>query len=135
MTPGDMPAFDPLLQMALKGLNDVKDAMTKHVVLISDGDPAPPTSGVMSQLIQSKITVTAILITSHSNDPSVFSVMRRPGSADQGAILLRHQSQGPAPDLPEGSPNDLATLDLRTTDWLGASPEQPAHRAGDAPGR
>ncbi len=76
MTPGDMPAFDPLLQMALQGLNDVKDAMTKHVVLISDGDPAPPTSDVMSQLIQSKITVTAILITSHSNDPSVISVMR-----------------------------------------------------------
>ena len=30
----------------------------------------------MSQLIQSKITVTTILITSHSNDPSVISVMR-----------------------------------------------------------
>ena len=39
MTPGDMPDFDPSLQMALKGLNDVKDAMTKHIVLISDGDP------------------------------------------------------------------------------------------------
>ena len=39
MTPGDMPDFDPLLQMALKGLNDVRDAMTKHIVLISDGDP------------------------------------------------------------------------------------------------
>jgi uncharacterized membrane protein len=76
MTPGDMPAFDPLLQMALKGLNGVKDAMTKHIVLISDGDPAPPTSAVMSQLNQSKITVTTILITSHSNDPNLVSVMR-----------------------------------------------------------
>jgi uncharacterized membrane protein len=76
MTPGDMPAFDPLLQMAIKGLNGVKDAMTKHIVLISDGDPAPPTSSVMSQLVQSKITVTTILITSHSNDPGLQSVMR-----------------------------------------------------------
>jgi uncharacterized membrane protein/Mg-chelatase subunit ChlD len=76
MTPGDMPAFDPVLQKALTGLNGVKDAMTKHIVLISDGDPAPPTSSVMSQLVQSKITVTTILITSHSNDSSLVSVMR-----------------------------------------------------------
>ena len=39
MTPGDMPDFDPSLQMAMKGLNGVKDAMTKHIVVISDGDP------------------------------------------------------------------------------------------------
>jgi uncharacterized membrane protein/Mg-chelatase subunit ChlD len=76
MTPGDMPAFDPLLQMAMKGLNGVKDAMTKHIVLISDGDPAPPTAGVLSQLVQSKITVTTILITSHGGDPNLQSVMR-----------------------------------------------------------
>jgi hypothetical protein len=76
MTPGDMPAFDPVLQMALNGLKGVKDAMTKHIVLISDGDPAPPTSSTMSNLIQSKITVTTILITSHSNDGSLVSVMR-----------------------------------------------------------
>ena len=77
MTPGDMPAFDPLLQMAMKGLNGVRDAMSKHIVLISDGDPAPPSGTIMSQLVQSKITVTTILITSHSNDPNLQSVMGR----------------------------------------------------------
>ena len=42
MTPGDMPDFDPSLQMAMKGLNAIQDAMTKHIVVISDGDPTPP---------------------------------------------------------------------------------------------
>ncbi len=44
MTPGDMPDFDPSLQMAMKGLNAIQDAMTKHIVVISDGDPTPPTN-------------------------------------------------------------------------------------------
>ncbi len=43
MTPGDMPSFDPALQMSIKALQGVKDAMTKHVIVISDGDPTPPT--------------------------------------------------------------------------------------------
>ena len=84
MTPGDMPAFDPLLQMAVHGLNGIKDAMTKHIVVISDGDPAAPSSPVMSQLIQSRITVTTILITSHNNDQSVFNVMRNMAQRTKG---------------------------------------------------
>jgi uncharacterized membrane protein len=76
MTPGDMPAFDPLLQMALKGLNGVRDAMSKHIVIITDGDPAPPTTSLMNQLIQSKVTVTTILTAAHGNDPGALSVMR-----------------------------------------------------------
>jgi uncharacterized membrane protein len=76
MTPGDMPDFDPSLVMAMKGLNGVKDAMTKHIVIISDGDPTPPTSSVIGQLVQSKITVTAVLTAAHGNDPGAQSVMR-----------------------------------------------------------
>ncbi len=84
MTPGDMPAFDPLLQMAMRGLNNVKDAMTKHIVLISDGDPAPPTNSIMNQLVQSKITVTTVLITSHTNDLSLLTVMRNLAQRTKG---------------------------------------------------
>jgi uncharacterized membrane protein len=76
MTPGDMPDFDPSLIMAMKGLNGVRDAMTKHIVVISDGDPTPPTSAVMSQLAQSKITVTSVLTAAHGNDANAISVMR-----------------------------------------------------------
>jgi uncharacterized membrane protein/Mg-chelatase subunit ChlD len=76
MTPGDMPDFDPSLQMAMKGLNAIPDAMSKHIVVISDGDPTPPSNRVISQLAASKITVTAVLTAAHGNDPGALSVMR-----------------------------------------------------------
>ena len=73
MTPGDMPDFDPSLQLAMKGLNGVRDAMSKHIVVISDGDPTPPSNAVISQLAASKITVTAVLTAAHGNDPGATS--------------------------------------------------------------
>jgi len=39
MTPGDMPDFDPSLQKAHRDLMKLKDAMSRHIVIISDGDP------------------------------------------------------------------------------------------------
>ncbi len=76
MTPGDMPSFDPALQMSIAGLRNIKDAMTKHVIVISDGDPTPPTRAVINQLAQNKITVTAVLCAAHGNDPGAISMMR-----------------------------------------------------------
>jgi uncharacterized membrane protein/Mg-chelatase subunit ChlD len=76
MTPGDMPDFDPSLQMAMKGLNAIPDAMSKHIVVISDGDPTDPTNRVIGQLAASKITVTAILTAAHGNDPGATARMR-----------------------------------------------------------
>ncbi len=76
MTPGDMPAFDPTLQMSLNGLRKVNDAMTKHIIVISDGDPAAPSPGVMSQLIANKITVTTVLVAAHGNDQFSTQTMR-----------------------------------------------------------
>ncbi len=76
MTPGDMPDFDPSLQMAMKGLNGVRDAMSKHIVIISDGDPTPPSARVISQLAASKVTVTTVLTAAHGNDPGAMSIMR-----------------------------------------------------------
>jgi uncharacterized membrane protein/Mg-chelatase subunit ChlD len=76
MTPGDMPDFDPSLQMAMKGLNSIPDAMSKHIVIISDGDPTDPTNRVIGQLAASKITVTAILTAAHGNDPGATARMR-----------------------------------------------------------
>jgi len=84
MTPGDMPDFDPSLQMAMKGLMGVKDAMTKHIVIISDGDPTPPTSQVINQLASNKITVTAVLTAAHGNDLGAFSVMRNLANRTKG---------------------------------------------------
>ncbi len=51
MTPGDMPDFDPSLQMAITGLRKAADAMTRHIIVISDGDPTPPTNAIIRQLV------------------------------------------------------------------------------------
>ncbi|MDE2506341.1 MAG: VWA domain-containing protein [Planctomycetota bacterium] len=84
MTPSDMPDFDPILLMAMRGLIRVKDAMSRHIVLVSDGDPAPPTPGVIRQLIANKITVTTVLTAAHGNDSNARNVMRNLANKTKG---------------------------------------------------
>jgi hypothetical protein len=84
MTPGDMPDFDPSLQMAMRGLNGIRDAMSKHIVVISDGDPTPPSNAVINQLAASKVTVTTVLTAAHGNDPGALSVMRNLATKTKG---------------------------------------------------
>lgn len=76
MTPGDMPSFEGIINKALAGMRTVPDAMTKHMIIISDGDPAPPTRTTINQLIAAKITVTTVLTAAHGNDPGSLSTMR-----------------------------------------------------------
>ena len=76
MTPGDMPAFDQTLVLSLNGLRKIQDAMTKHIIVISDGDPAPPLPQTISQLVAAKITVTTVIVAAHGNDPGSIATMR-----------------------------------------------------------
>jgi len=84
MTPGDMPDFDPSLIKAMRGLNAIPDAMSKHIVVISDGDPTEPTNRVIQQLAASKITVTTILTAAHGNDPRAAAMMRNLAQRTKG---------------------------------------------------
>src|SRR3954452_13024507 len=84
MTPGDMPDFDPSLQMARKGLMNVKDAMSRHIVVISDGDPTPPSASVIAALARDKITVTAVLTAAHGNDPGAAFAMKNLATRTRG---------------------------------------------------
>jgi uncharacterized membrane protein len=65
MAPGDMPDFDPGLQLALQGFAKVPDAAIKHMIVISDGDPTPPSRGVVAALANSKITVSTVAVACH----------------------------------------------------------------------
>ena len=77
MNPSDMPDFGTIVQMAQNGLmKDAKDAMTRHMIIISDGDPAPPSNRIIQQLVKNKITVTTVLTAAHGNDFGSFNVMR-----------------------------------------------------------
>ena len=74
MTPGDMPDFDPGLRMALAALKK-SQAMTKHVIIISDGDPQPPSDALLKGYRAERITCTAVAVASHG--PFEQRTMRR----------------------------------------------------------
>lgn len=65
MQMGDMPSLHAHLQAAYNKLKDC-DAAQKHVIVISDGDPRPPTAQLLSQCKQAGITCTGVAVFPHS---------------------------------------------------------------------
>ncbi len=66
MMVGDMPDFTPSMQLAFNGLMSVR-AGQRHVIAISDGDPAPPTPALLNQFVANKITVTTVMVAGHGS--------------------------------------------------------------------
>ena len=61
---GDMPSVEPTLKMAYDSLKNC-DAAVKRVIMISDGDPARPSNGLLKNLADAKIAVSTICINPH----------------------------------------------------------------------
>jgi uncharacterized membrane protein/Mg-chelatase subunit ChlD len=61
---GDMPGFGPTMKLAQDAL-EASDAATRHMIIISDGDPSPPAPGLLQQFISSKISVSTVAINPH----------------------------------------------------------------------
>ena len=75
--PGDMPSFQRIMQMGLDGLK-ASDAAMKHMIIISDGDPSPPTPALMNDFKQSKVSITGVAIFPHDGqDPLVMQLIAR----------------------------------------------------------
>ncbi len=70
MTMGDMPDFAPSMQMAFTALKDSK-AGQKHVIIISDGDPGPPSQALLNQFIAAKISISTVIAGGHGNPQDV----------------------------------------------------------------
>ena len=64
MTPGDMPQFDPAMKMAVAGLARTP-ASVKHCLIVSDGDPSPPSSTTINAFISNNITISTVAVASH----------------------------------------------------------------------
>ncbi len=64
MPVGDMPDFGASMTAALAGLSNVP-AGQRHAIVISDGDPAPPSQELLTKFKAAKITVTTIMIAGH----------------------------------------------------------------------
>ena len=65
MTPSDMPEFGPSMEMVRKGFAQLGDAAVKHMIIISDGDPSPPSPKILNGLVAGKITVSTVAVGAH----------------------------------------------------------------------
>jgi uncharacterized membrane protein len=74
MEMGDMPSLHDHLQQAYDKL-EASDAGQKHVIVISDGDPSPPSGALLRKCKQAGITVTGVGIFPH-NPGDVQSLQR-----------------------------------------------------------
>ncbi|QDU32373.1 von Willebrand factor type A domain protein [Poriferisphaera corsica] len=67
---GDMPSFAPTMRMAYQSLAK-SDASMKHVIIISDGDPQPPSPSLLNKFMKSKISVSTVAVFPHGNSVGV----------------------------------------------------------------
>jgi uncharacterized membrane protein/Mg-chelatase subunit ChlD len=66
MVPGDMPDFDPALNKALTAFQGLTGkTAVKHMIVISDGDPAPPGPGMINKFKAAGVTVSTVAIGTH----------------------------------------------------------------------
>jgi uncharacterized membrane protein len=65
MQMGDMPDFTAPMKATYEALTAVK-AGQKHVILISDGDPGPPSDRLLSDFKEAAITCTGVAVFPHS---------------------------------------------------------------------
>ncbi|MBP7937693.1 MAG: VWA domain-containing protein [Phycisphaerae bacterium] len=57
---GDMPDFAQTMTMAVDGLMSKKDASQRHVIIISDGDPTPPSASTIDYMKKHQITCSTV---------------------------------------------------------------------------
>jgi hypothetical protein len=66
MVPGDMPDFDPPLQMAHDALMDkAKDYGARHIIIISDGDPMQNNRALLQQIKADNVTIATVGVATH----------------------------------------------------------------------
>ncbi|WP_339728176.1 VWA domain-containing protein [uncultured Gimesia sp.] len=78
---GDMPSFANTMELGLKGLIK-SDASTKHMIIISDGDPQPPSPQLIKKFQDNKVSVSMVAIYPHGGRD--ISTMRGIAGATRG---------------------------------------------------
>ncbi|MEZ6061210.1 MAG: VWA domain-containing protein [Planctomycetaceae bacterium] len=61
---GDMPSFDTTMELGLVGLQK-SDAATRHMIIISDGDPPMPPPAVVQKFRDTETTISTVAIFPH----------------------------------------------------------------------
>ena len=66
MVIGDMPDFGSAFTLTQQGLSAI-NAGQKHAIVISDGDPQPPSRALLDQYVSDGITVTTVMVAGHAS--------------------------------------------------------------------
>lgn len=82
MNQGDLPSFQGVMERAYRDPNSPNlkqsTANLKHIIVFSDGDPAPPSDELMQAIVNDRITVSTVLIAGHAGPETMIRI------ADQG---------------------------------------------------
>jgi len=57
---GDLPDFATTMDMAVKGLMGLQGVAQRHVIIISDGDPSPPSGATLQRMVRNQITCSTV---------------------------------------------------------------------------
>jgi len=75
MPMGDMPDFTPSMRMALDALTNA-NASQKHVIVVSDGDPQPPSGNLLAQFRDARITISTVVSGGHGTGQDAQTMKR-----------------------------------------------------------
>ena len=71
MVPGDMPDFEPAMLLAEQGFLGLQDkAAVKHMIVLSDGDPAAPRAPTIARLRAMGVTISTVAVNAHGTSES-----------------------------------------------------------------
>jgi hypothetical protein len=73
--PSDMPSLDSIVRMAWTGLQK-STAAVKHMIVISDGDPAMPGAKLADQISDDKISISTVLVNPHQRSTAEAAMAR-----------------------------------------------------------
>lgn len=102
MNQGDLPTFQRVMEMAFRGSDGNPGLLTstanlKHIIVFSDGDPAPPSDSLMNEIVQNRVTVSTVLIAGHAGPDT----------------MIRIAEAGGGRFYPVNDPNDLPQIFLK----------------------
>ncbi|MFL5242226.1 MAG: VWA domain-containing protein [Gemmataceae bacterium] len=108
LMPGDMPDFDPGLKMAHKALIDPDRGLaSKHVIVISDGDPVQSDPAILPRMKRDGVTVSTVGVATH-------------GAALDQALARIARATGGRPYLPKNA-NELPAIYTKETRLVSQS--------------
>jgi len=100
LNPGDMPHFQRILEMARDGLRRSRAAV-KHILIISDADPQPPSDALIEELRRLRISISTVTVFPHSMEMGVATMVRMAERTGGRHYLVQAPEEIPAIFLKE----------------------------------